>query len=108
MSELYQICLDQAVAQFIALAIIGLVSGAWVYRLWSNAQLAHVKLTFGENLQIYIFGAAALIVAMIMFGYIAFPGNADALMEALGLKYPLMTLTHFVQRGMLWFVRLMM
>lgn len=108
MAELYKILLDQSVAQFITLAIIGVISIGWVYILWSNAQLAHVKLTAAENIQIYIFGAIALIDAMIMFGYLAFPSNAENLLDLMGLKFPLFALTGYVQRGMLWLVRIFM
>ncbi|HOY68679.1 MAG TPA: hypothetical protein PLP29_17510 [Candidatus Ozemobacteraceae bacterium] len=105
MSELYQICMDQAVAQFITLAIVGLFSGAWIYRIWSNAHLSNTPLTFIENVQVAILGPTTLIVGMIMFGYIAFPKNAEAIMDILGLKQPLDQATLLVQRGLLWMIR---
>ncbi|HNW35177.1 MAG TPA: hypothetical protein PKM25_09620 [Candidatus Ozemobacteraceae bacterium] len=108
MVEIYKILMDQAVAQFVTLAIFGLITCGWVYRLWSNAQLAHVKLTPSENIQLCVFGAGALIIGIILFGYIAFPSNADSLMEALNMKHLLQFATHYVQRGLLWVVRLMM
>lgn len=108
MQELYNIILDQSVCIFLTLAIIGIVTVGWVYRLWSNSQLAHVKLTAEENIQIYIFGAIAFVDAVIMFGYVAFPDNAENMLELMGLKFPLFALTSYVQRGMLWIVRLMM
>jgi len=108
MHELYTIFLDQSVAQFTTMGLVFFISIAWVYRLWSNAQLAHVKLTTAENIQIYGFGVVAMITAMIMFGYIAFPNNAENLLDMIGLKYPLFALTSFVQRGILWVIRLFM
>ena len=108
MHELYTIFLDQSIAQFTTMGLVFLVSVAWVYRLWSNAQLAHVKLTTAENIQIYFFGVVALITAMVMFGYIAFPRNVENLLDVINLKYPLFALTSFVQRGSLWLIRLFM
>ncbi len=108
MHELYTIFLDHSVAQFTTMGLVFFISIVWVYRLWSNAQLAHVKLTASENIQIYCFGAVALITAMVMFGYIAFPNNVENLLDMVNLKYPLFTLTSFVQRGILWVIRLFM
>ena len=108
MYELFGIFSSVENAQMITLLVLGVLGLIWSGFVWENAKSMHKHVTMPQWIQIYGSAGVTLFCGMILLGMFIAPENADALLDLLYLRDPLLWITHHIQSVVLWMLRVLM
>lgn len=102
---LYGIVSDPDNAQIITMLGIILLGIAYIAHIWKLAGLTGRRFSTWEWIQVYFFGIIVFLCGAISFAKLAFPQNAQKLLELLYLKDILEYLTKKVQTLLLTIIK---
>lgn len=107
MAELYKFFADTGTAHVFTLMILGVMFFGLLYWIWSTGNTAG-NITRGQWIQIYILGFCCFLCAILAFGFVTTPQNAQNIVDLFHLNTPLNSASRQVQTFILYLIRLAM
>lgn len=108
MAELYKLFADQSSAETLMFLFAGLLFLAVALYKYDIMKRLSLRPTGFDKALIYITGGIALFCGFLVFGKLIFPDNVESLLEVLGLKNSMRSLTFSFQEVVLSIIGLLL